>query len=236
MKRTRDQKLEGAYFAVRSNGGQVQYWVVIPVAEGWVAAQRVVAQEGGMVVAELRVFPLERPSGKAGEWSGAASTVPRGGVSTPLLRHIPAGRHAVASVVTDWVETMLRQNSERADGALIWPPRLRARAHRVMRDLGLHGREPRPADQPIGVRGRPGRNPTRDREFYEGIAKDYRRWSKDAPARKIADKWKVPPATARTWIWKARHTLGLLPPTERGRGSVFMNATRQRRTRKGKGR
>jgi len=201
QRRTQDQKLAGGYFTTEGGG----YWVHLPFADGWVAAQRLGLQGGELVVSELRVFPAEKPRGRAGQWSGAMASVPKGGVTSPLLRSASVGRHAAAPVVSDWVST--------AGG---WSPTTKALARRVSRDLRL----PDSSKPRAGVRGRPGRKPT-DCAFYEKVAEDYRRWAGQHPAKRIAEKHGVSGATARTWIHTARHTLGLLPKTEPGRPSLF---------------
>jgi hypothetical protein len=213
MRQKRDEKLEHAYFAQN----QGDSWVVIPFGDGWIAAQRLAVQEGHMVVSELRVYPLERPRRGAGEWSRETAAIPKGGLSTTLLRRgAPVGVHAVAPVVRDWVEEVGFKKSG-------WPNEARQIAERVARQFSLFG-GPQPRESSIN-RGRPGRKPSRDYAFYEEVAADYRRWSKQTPARNIAEKWGVSHATARTWIHTARHKLKLLPQTRAGRGSLFMDET-----------
>ncbi|MEO7890933.1 MAG: hypothetical protein ABIW19_13100 [Vicinamibacterales bacterium] len=202
MKRTRDEKLAHGRFAI---GPRSSYWVVLPFAEGWLAAQRLMVQENGAVtVAELRVYPAEDRRRKVGQWSESAASIPKGGLSASLLRSLSVGGAATSPVVTDWVQAMLSET-------LRWPARHRALAKRVARDLDL----PRATDK--STVHRRGRKPSRDREFYQSVAAHYRRWISDNPAKKIAETHGVSGATARTWIHTARHKYGLLAATAAGR-------------------
>lgn len=222
MKRTRDQKLEGSYFTASRTGKEFVYWVHIPFAEGWVAAQQLAVQDGVIVVSELRVFPKERLRAKPREWSGAVASVPRGGLSASLLRSVSIGGHAVAPVVTDWLESKLFSRPDRLGVAVDWEPAARSFARLVERDLSVRIEPPRPPTEA----GRRGRKPTRDRKFYEGIAADYIRLFREGPARQVAkrladerskaEKREVNRRTVRTWIHIARNTYGLLPTTTMG--------------------
>jgi hypothetical protein len=210
--RERIQTPESSRFAIAREKGRLAFWVHVPIGNRWVAAQRLTRLGDQVVVSELRIFPAEKPKRSAGEWSRDSVSVPSGGLTASLVRSASVGRHVAAPVVTDWVEAMLSRE-------LIWPAKHRALARRVAQELGL-GIAPQLL--PPSKRGRPGRKPGRDQAFFEELARDYRRWSGDEPAKRIAAKWKVSRATARTWIHTARHKLGLLPKTEPGRGSVFV--------------
>ena len=211
VKRTRDEKLTGAEYHAAVDGPG---WVAIPFAEGWIAWQRLAARDGRLVVSELRVLPAESGRLPAGEWSHQAVVVPSGGISPALIRRVPAGVYAVAPVVKDWINWTLTE----------LPPQHRAHTHarRLASELALTSEDVE--QKPATKRGRPGRKPS-DRAFYKSIAADYRRWSGKAPARRIADKYNVSRATARTWISTARHKLGLLPETSPGRASMFIDTT-----------
>lgn len=54
-KKRRDRLTDsGSYFAPDGLGS---YWVVIPIGDGWIAAQRLARVNGALVVSELRVYP-----------------------------------------------------------------------------------------------------------------------------------------------------------------------------------
>ena len=65
MKRTQDERLEGAAFTPRRDKrGQWSYWVTLPFAEGWVAAQRLGAED--VDLAEGMHSPSLSPGGRRG--------------------------------------------------------------------------------------------------------------------------------------------------------------------------
>jgi hypothetical protein len=71
-------------------------WVSIPLTAEWCAFYRLVPQNGQPIVAEVRVFPLEKiKSVLPGEWSaqvlGGRATVPDGGITATLLRKLRVG-------------------------------------------------------------------------------------------------------------------------------------------------
>lgn len=45
-------------------------WLEVTIADGWLAAYRLVPQDGQPVIAEVRVFPAEAGRRTAGTWSG----------------------------------------------------------------------------------------------------------------------------------------------------------------------
>jgi len=202
-------KEDAAWIAQRRDKrGQWFYWVTVPFADDWVAAQRLDVQQGVLVVTELRIFPREHPRPKGGEWSQAIASVPRGGVTAALLRSVSIGGRAIAPVVTDWIEAISREGV-----ALDFPPALKRLAQRVRQALNV-----RPDPIPPKRSGR-GRKPTRTRSFYEGIATDYRRLHRTGPdvAKRLADERGANRNTVRTWIYIARTTHGLLPRTTQGK-------------------
>ena len=231
MKRTQDERLEGAAFTPRRDKrGQWSYWVTLPFAEGWVAAQRLAVQQGVLVVAELRVFPREQLRPNGGEWSQAVASVPRGGITAALLRTVSIGGRAMAPVVTDWIESRLSSRPDREGVAIDYPPAHRRLAQRVRQELSVRS-EPLPPKRS----GR-GRKPTRARSFYEGIAKDYLRLYRTGAdvAKRLADERAANRNTVRTWIHIARTTHHLLPLTTQGKlpGHVSMEQDRTRRAQK----
>jgi hypothetical protein len=239
-RRTRDQKLEGAYFDVDRDGG---YWVLIPFAPGWIAAQRLTAQAGGIVVSEVRVYPDETAATLEGEtkpvnarvrnkrvviagaWSGQAGSVPSGGVSSTLLRRLPLGGHATAPVVADFLSVC---SWARTDGEAL--------KARVERDLGFApvvGRpEPHLLLPPPVTRGRK-RLPE---AFLRSIADDYNRLlgagHRDVAQRLAAERGLSRNQTkVRTWIRIARKR-GLLQQTTMGKlpaGSPAVSRPTKRR-------
>ena len=215
MKRTQDERLEGAAFtARREKRGQWSYWVTLPFAEGWVAAQRLDVQQGVLVVTELRVFPREQLRPNGGEWSQAVASVPRGGITAAMLRTVSIGGRATAPVVTDWIEARLNSRPDRRGVAIDYPPAHRRLAQRVRQELSVRS-EP----LPLKRSGR-GRKPTRTHSFYDGIAKDYCRLLRTGAAdvaKRLADERGANRNTVRTWIHIARKTHQLLNRTTQGK-------------------
>lgn len=76
-------------------------WLELEIDDEWIAAYRIVPQEGGVVVAELRVFPLDRGSDRkpstpglwSGEVLGIAASAPKGGLSARTLRRVKLNLH-----------------------------------------------------------------------------------------------------------------------------------------------
>jgi hypothetical protein len=75
--------------------GVDEAWLEAAVDEDWLAAYRIVQQEGAPVIAEVRVFPREAGARTAGEWSGSylglLAAVPQGGITARLLRTLRLG-------------------------------------------------------------------------------------------------------------------------------------------------
>jgi molybdenum-dependent DNA-binding transcriptional regulator ModE len=67
--------------------GPAAIWVQQRIDPDWCVAYRLLAQRGGPVVAEVRVFPYE-PSAGHGRWSGTAC--PPGGLPARVLRKVRA--------------------------------------------------------------------------------------------------------------------------------------------------
>src|SRR5688572_25527979 len=74
-------------------------WIEAKVDDRWMVAYRLIPQGGVAVVAEVRLFPLQKESVQRspGEWSagllGIHATAPRGGIDARLLRKIRIGEH-----------------------------------------------------------------------------------------------------------------------------------------------
>lgn len=82
-------------------------WVEAAIDDQWIAAYRLIAQEGSPVIAEIRIFPaeterpLEMGSGALpkfpGMWSaevrGSLATAPAGGITARLIRKVKVGEH-----------------------------------------------------------------------------------------------------------------------------------------------
>lgn len=74
---------------------------------------------------------------------------------------------------------------------------------------------------------RRGRPPKYDRRHWEDVAKTYREaYVKNrTPTRAVARRWDVTESTAAKWVAKCR-SLGLLPPTRRGKARAVVDAPR----------
>src|SRR5262252_9360016 len=177
-------------------------WYETPIDDTWMAAYRLAPQAGHVVVAELRVFPIEpeRPRSStrgAGLWSaellGDTARVPRDGLSARVLRKVRMGEH-----------------STKADEALEW-----------WRTLGmLEGfsglGDTRRRTRPTGpTRGRPGHPPL----YYARLARTYAAAvarQSPRPTEEVAARHRLTVARARDLIHKAR-VRGFLTTTIKGR-------------------
>jgi hypothetical protein len=102
-------------------------WVSVPLDAHWVAAYRITVQDGAVVVGEVRVFPREEDRWSLpGTWSaevlGIKAPVPRGGITSRLLRRVRVGaHHRIADAVlrrdADWVPMPLALERQRPPGA-----------------------------------------------------------------------------------------------------------------------
>jgi hypothetical protein len=173
-------------------------WVEVPLNAEWRAAARLVAQDGQMVLAEVRVFPLE-PGPRSllgGHWSaellGARASVPAGGLTARTLRSVRLGEY----------QKQFRQ-------ILAW---LRERYGRklfeqdAIQALGLT-----PPDE---ARPRPARRAGRPDRFYAGLAAQYvamvERGSR-RPVAEIAARRGLPAARVRDMLHEARERKLLTP-------------------------
>jgi hypothetical protein len=180
-------------------------WQEIVVDEQWLAAVRLAMQDGRVVVSEVRVFPREREpgAGVAGLWSaevlGPVAVVPRGGLTSRLLRKVPLGEVPahVVSVLSAW---------DKVRGPL------KALASDTVRE-GFPGVVLNPRPRPERASGRPD-------VFYAQLAAAYvravTRGSRHPVAELAARRGGVDPAKVRDMLHEARER-GLLSEGTQGK-------------------
>jgi hypothetical protein len=165
--------------------------------DGWVAAYRLIPQEGRPVVAEVRVFPDENAPRPQGRWSaerlGDRAPVPIGGVPARVLRQLRVREHL--ALYDDIVQAHQDQQSFRVS----------------LLDHGF--------TQVVKEAGRRGRSDL----FYAEIASAYVSLSADrAPIQRLRDRLEedeglyFAEATVRDFVNQARRR-GLLTPSPPGR-------------------
>ena len=177
-------------------------WYETPVDDEWIASYRLAPQNGRVVVAELRVFPIEvtrarTSDGSAGYWSGEVlgtkASVPRGGLTARLIKNsIRLGAHlAKADEALEWWRQML-----------------------LIEGTGLTGTEKRQAASHTPTRGRPGRPAIE----YARLARTYAQAvasSRRNPTEVVAARHRLTIKKARDLVHKAR-SRGFLTGTDRG--------------------
>jgi hypothetical protein len=179
-------------------------WYEKPVGEDWIAAFRLLIQDGRLVVGELRVFPAAGRRGRAGEWTGGdaglAANAPRGGLPATLLRQITFSEvTAEAVAVARWIQ---QQHGAPPDGLPDFD--------RAVADV----------EEPKGKTKRGAGRPAIERLFLARVAKCYMERLEDAqnyakPAQVLAGEYGKTEECVRGWIAKARKQ-GLLTPTRPG--------------------
>jgi hypothetical protein len=176
-------------------------WVEARLAQDsrWVAAYRLSAQDGAVVVSELRLFPHDptRPDGEPGEWSaqllGGRAPVPRGGIYAQLVRAVKIGEHQ------RYANEVLRR----------WP-QIAPIADAIAR-LGVAVTAP-----PTPARG--GR-PRKTDQYFAALARDYVRAlgrGSARPVTEMAEARGIKPGAIRDAIHTARER-GLLTKVPQGK-------------------
>ena len=176
-------------------------WVVRPLNDEWMAAYRLVIQNGAFVVGELRIYPAESLGYSLGDWSGIwhglDATVPDGGITATLARD---GANMKPSLTAS--RRILQALKKRCPD---------------FTDLQGHGLAtfdpPKPISQSEGTLGRP-------MKFFEDVAKVYNRAIVNEsrhPVQDVALELEMDSvAQARDAVYRARK-LVLIPKTTRGR-------------------
>ena len=180
-------------------------WVEALIGSEWMAAYRLVAQEGLPVIAEFRLFPAEdhrhRPKGHwSAEVLGARAKVPPGGITARLVRQARVGEHQrFAGEFLRYVYQRLGEGPF-APGA----PLERRRFHP-------------PTKGKAGVSSRRSRKPD---FFYVRIASTYAAEVEKGSRSPIVDTAKRlhinEPSRVRDWIHEARQR-GLLSSAQWGK-------------------
>lgn len=191
-------------------------WLETPLVGGWMSAARLVVQGGLLVVAELRIFPLEPAlaSRPAGMWSaellGDAAPAPSGGLSVKTVRRVRLGDY--------------RRYTTRILGQLQDKYRSAPAREALGRAFG-----PVMTTQPLARprRERPGARPD---TFYAGLARQYERATARGSRQPVVDLAKrhgVKPSQMRDMIREARER-GLLSFFAHGRpGGVVTDRGRE---------
>lgn len=175
-------------------------WLELPLPGGeWIAAYRLMPEDGREVVAELRVFPNEPGRPRVGQWSaerlGNSAQVPPGGLGARLLRTVKVADHLV-----NLPRSMKRPGSAGLAKVL---------AQQGFTDLG-----------PDSLHGRRGHSDL----FYAQVARDYVSLLDEhapKPIRALMSKLKdagrpLSEAAVRDLVRRARQR-GLLTGTTRGK-------------------
>lgn len=170
-------------------------WVEQSLEDEWIAAYRLVPQDGLPVVAELRIFPMEKDRSGPGEWSGTLrgieAPVPAGGLTSRIAHSVRTG------IVTDVLRQLKEKVREMAKTQALGPEFIALEFFR------------KPVAKPKrAIRlGRPD-------IFYARLAREYmkllRAGTKDVN-QQLAQQQNVSPEKIRDMIHQARKR-GLLGP------------------------
>jgi hypothetical protein len=188
-------------------------WFLIPINTDWAAEHRLAIQEGRVVIAETRIYPAvwndAVPEDELHEEDDVRRTrfVPRGGLTTRILRAVPTGAH-----VDNYQEVV---NALRKHGKM--PAALGI--------VTVHAGGRSPSRAP-GVSGR-GRKPL-PADVLAAAASAYitaRKTGHRAPVIAAAKALGINQARMRDWLYRARrHDPPILTPTYQGRGGGDLTA------------
>lgn len=206
-------------------------WVEAAVDEQWMAAYRLLpGPHDEPVIAEIRIFPLERAKGRPpGRWSaevlGIEATAPSEGISTELLRRVHVGEPAkVGARFAKWLR------DSKAQKKVSWRQIKQSPAFEALKGVTVTGYAPSAA----ATGKKRGRPPLHSDEFYAKLARDYAAWVAQGsrrPTTEIARRRKWPLAKARDLIRQARQR-GLLSEIGQGRVGGGLTAKAEQLLRK----
>ena len=191
-------------------------WVEAELDDQWMVAYRVVpGRHREPIIAELRIFPLERTRGRPpGRWSadvlGIEAQAPDDGISADVVRRVSVGEHRlVGQKFARWLQDSASQ--------IVTPELLKQMpALAGLKGTTIAGHVPVPP--PPGKRKR-GRPPIRSEQFYAKLARDYAQRVAEGSPHPTADlarrrRWSL--SKVRNMLHEARRR-GLLSPTAQGR-------------------
>lgn len=189
-------------------------WIEAPIDADWVAAHRLIIQNGRPVIGEIRVFPRElafdKETGKwletrptPGAWSveerGVDAEVPLGGITSGVLRGVRMGHHA--EILRDYFKASARRLG---------------RPLKKLLDSPFDGLAANPA---AGRRGRPATSIQEIARIAEKYVEKVNGLNRD-PVRLVAELEGMKVGRVRSMIHRARE-LGLLTrdagPRQQGR-------------------
>jgi hypothetical protein len=165
-------------------------WVEAPIGNVWVAAYRLLIQDGHPVIAELRIFPAEPVRDMAGRWSaevlGHNAKAPHGGITARLLRCVRLGEHIneLGKIIRWW--------RQKGGDELFEPDAMLGR-----RGFKAEGEQ----------KSRRGRPQVKRDLFFAKFAADYEkllRAGSRKPVAEIAKRRKLPKEKVRAVIHEAR--------------------------------
>jgi hypothetical protein len=182
----------------------LECWVETPVGDEWVAASRVISQDGQLAIAELRIFPAEKQrrmrADDPGTWSaerlGGAAKAPPGGLRASVLPRVPLTTHYRFAQ-----EFATELDAMDLIAGLRTPERVKPKESRPRR----------------GRKGRPDL-------FYAEIAQAYVRAveaGSRSPVLDVARRRRLPPPRMRDAVFEARER-GLLARQAPGRGVGYL--------------
>ena len=177
------------------------FWIEAEYGD-WVAAYRLVQQEGYPVIGEFRLFPREPQHRLPGEWSGSThdksrASAPAGGITARLLRKL--------RLRSDWTEGLRAGNRYLKLVPVIARPHLQAAGVRRMRPLR---RTPKHGQRGWSV------------EVLLNAALFYVQHTGRRPVADLAAAWQLKHVQARDLLQKARRkgflTAGVQGTASRG--------------------
>ena len=187
-------------------------WVEAVVDDEWMAAYRLLpGVHSEPVIAEIRIFPLERKKGRPpGRWSaevlGIDAKTPENGISAEVIRQVRVGEHRqVGMEFFRWLRGHFTEPSRAEKTASVSAAPKKWSVNAFM-----------PTSSPTPKRGRP---QMRSDEFYAKLAEAYTQrvaQGSPHPTEDVARRRKLSAARVRDLLHTARQR-GLLSTVGRGR-------------------
>ena len=187
--------------------GTEDLWVRVDYGP-WVAVYRLVAQQGRLVIGELRIYPAEKntrmgPGYWSGEYRGVRAIVPKGGLNSTLVDRLrPAGDVNVGRLILQHQRELANQG---ADQGPFWD---------VLHELGVTTQEVEPPATSHRMGGPAGKGIA----YYRSVQKIYETalLKGEHPTKAVAKRLDLTSKQAAQVVYRTRNKYGLLPTTDRG--------------------